>query len=113
MTKYKCAGKYCPGLPYRASDWTHPPSCNVPPDGEEPKKVTRYSIAYDVKLKRPGCPILQATLGATITDYLLQKHFDEKHWLLSPTKDLALYPIDEHELPDLERITKEANREIE
>ncbi len=30
MNTYKCAGPSCPGLPYRASDIAHPPTCAAP-----------------------------------------------------------------------------------
>lgn len=31
---YKCAGDYCPGLPWVASNTRHPTSCTMPPGDE-------------------------------------------------------------------------------
>lgn len=48
------------------------------------------TIAYDVKLRRPGCALLQAALGC---DPALASAFPTDTWLLAPTDDLKVYPI--------------------
>lgn len=65
------------------------------------------SIAYDTVLKRPGCVLLQAVTGATITNSALAQHFDVRDWLLAPTPDLKVYQVaDEDQLQQLARITR-------
>lgn len=67
------------------------------------------TIAYDTKLRRPGCVLLQATM-ATISNDMLSKHFDVDDWLLHPTPNMGVYPIEsEEQLRQLAAITK--NRE--
>jgi len=66
------------------------------------RKIDGY-IAYDVKLMRPGCVLLQAVMGGTVPNEKLMRMLD--HWLLSPTPDLRLYPYAESELDQLIQIT--------
>ena len=69
------------------------------------------TIAYDMKLKRPGCALLQASYGASIGNFELSK-FDVKNWILAPTDDMKLYTLKTEE--ELERaiiITKDENKE--
>jgi hypothetical protein len=60
------------------------------------------TIAYDVRLRQPGCAILQAAMGATMG---IANHFDSKTWLLHPTPDMRLYEVTEAQLPALVRMT--------
>lgn len=65
------------------------------------------TLAYDTKLHRPGCVLVQAAAGATITNDLLGKYFDVDDWLLCTTPDMKVYPIeDEQQLKNLAFITK-------
>lgn len=63
-------------------------------------------LAYDMKLKRPGCVLLQATLGGSSQAAQIFNHHD---WLLSPTPDLKLYSLPVNRLKEVVEITK-ANR---
>lgn len=55
------------------------------------------TIAYDIKLKRPGCVLLQTVMGATISNSKLHA-FPQGSWLLAPTPDLKLYPVDDERM---------------
>ena len=52
------------------------------------------TIAYDVKLKRPGCVLVQRTAGATISTEDL--HLLDG-WLPAPTPDMHLLIISDRE----------------
>lgn len=54
-------------------------------------------IAYDTKLKRPGCVLLQAALGGSP----IAHHFPTDSWLLAPTPDMKLYEITTDQLIQL------------
>ena len=64
-------------------------------------------IAYDIKLMRPACPILQVTLGG---DPSVSHEFNSEHWITFPTPDLRVYNISDHQLKLLVRRTH-AHRE--
>lgn len=66
-------------------------------------------IAYDPKLKRPGCAILQAAFGC---DPAMSSHFDTEDWLLSPTEHMAVYPVTDEQLVKLVKITEEARHRV-
>lgn len=52
-------------------------------------------LVYDVKLKRPGCAILQAVFGG---DQHLAGRFPSETWLTDITPDLKLYEVTEEQL---------------
>lgn len=54
-------------------------------------------VVYDLKLKRPGCALLQAAMGGTVSATL----FPTEDWLLEPTPDLAAYRISDDQLKAL------------
>ena len=60
------------------------------------------TIAYDIKLKRPACVLVQAGMGATVD---VTEHFEVEDWLLSPTPDMSLYPVTAEQLEQLKVIT--------
>lgn len=60
------------------------------------------TIAYDFTLKRPGCALLQAAFGATLSNFDLGRMDD---WLLHPTDDLKVYAITRDQLEQLVQIT--------
>jgi len=65
-------------------------------------------IAYDVKLKRPGCAIIQAGYGC---DPQVVAGFDSRLWLVAPTPDMKVYPLtDDAQLRQLIALTEEANK---
>lgn len=63
-------------------------------------------IAYDIKLLRPGCALLQAAMGG---DPLIAYEFDTEHWLLAPTEDIRVYEVTRGQLKILVKKT-EGNR---
>ncbi len=58
-------------------------------------------IAFDVKLLRPGCAIVQRALGADIPSDVLEFHFPAETWLKSPTDDMNVYPVTDEQLAKL------------
>lgn len=58
-------------------------------------------IAFDTKLRRPGCVLVQAALGASVPGTLFQLHFPHETWLTSPTDDMRVYPVTEEQLGKL------------
>lgn len=64
-------------------------------------------IAFDIKEMKPGCVLLQASMGC---DSSLSHHFDTKHWLLAPTPDLRVYEVSDSQLKELIRIVEEIHR---
>lgn len=61
-------------------------------------------IAYDAKLKRPGCVIIQAAMGGTVHDFAFK--FPSETWLLSPTPDMRLYEVTEEQLKMLAQMSE-------
>jgi hypothetical protein len=59
------------------------------------KEVRRVKIAFDIKLMRPACVLLQAVYGC---DAHVLRDFNGESWLLVPTDDLRLYELDEKQL---------------
>ncbi len=53
------------------------------------------TIVYDLKLRRPGCVLLQAALGGSAG---MANNFPTEHWLLAPTPDMKVYNISDEEL---------------
>jgi hypothetical protein len=53
------------------------------------------TIAYDTELNRPGCAIVQATMGATPG---IANSFDERTWLVSITDAMRVYPVTDEQL---------------
>lgn len=47
-------------------------------------------LAFDFKLGRPGCVLLQAAMGG---DRNVVMKIDSKYWLLHPTPDMKLYKL--------------------
>lgn len=73
-------------------------------------------IAYDCTLRRPGCPLVQVAKGCPSA---LAHAFPLEQWLLAPTDDLHVYPLeDEAQLAKLlmfawEDVNKEGEPLIE
>lgn len=59
-------------------------------------------IAYDAKLKRPGCVLLQASFGCVEPN--LADLFPIDSWLLAPTPDLRVYSLKEDQLSKLVKL---------
>jgi hypothetical protein len=51
----------------------------------------KKKIAFDIGLMRPGCPIVQATLGG---DPWMSMFFPVEKWLLAPTPAMRVYEVD-------------------
>lgn len=67
--------------------------------------MTTERIAFDTKLMRPACVILQATLGCN--PRVAHKFFSED-WLTSLTPDMKVYPVSESQLAQLVDMVAEA-----
>jgi len=65
-------------------------------------------IAFDVKLMRPGCVLLQGSLGC---NPLIAHEFSTKDWLLAPTPDLGVYDVTPEQLKIL--VKKVGNKSLE
>jgi hypothetical protein len=52
-------------------------------------------LVYDLKLRRPGCALLQAALGGSGG---IAGQFPTEHWLLAPTPDMKSYNISDEQL---------------
>ena len=61
-------------------------------------------IAYDIKLMRPGCAIVQVALGGSPE---VKTEFPTDTWLEAPTKDMHLYEVNEEQLKKLVKMTME------
>lgn len=61
-------------------------------------------IAFDAKLMRPACVILQAAFGCGPS---IAHRFPTTSWLLAPTPDMHVYEIDEDNLKKLVQRVKE------
>jgi hypothetical protein len=70
------------------------------------KKLT---FAYDCKLKRPGCVIIQAAMGGGST-VDLDRFFEVSSWLLAPTPDMVVIEGTEEQWKQAGEITR---REME
>jgi len=55
-------------------------------------------IAFDIKLMRPGCVLLQAVLRCNSQ---LAHRFPTKSWLLTPTPDLRVYEASDEQIEHL------------
>jgi len=60
-------------------------------------------IAYDTKLMRPGCAIIQSALGGSP---VVKKVFPTDTWLEAPTPDMHLYEVNEEQLEQLIKMTR-------
>lgn len=63
-------------------------------------------IAYDTKLYKPGCVLLQAMKGC---DPKIAHEFETKYWLLAPTPDLKVYDVTDEQLSKLVTMTEQRN----
>lgn len=63
----------------------------------------KFKIAYDAKLHRPGCILLQAVMA----DKEVANLFPTETWLLAPTKDLRVYEVTKVQLQQLVTLTKQ------
>jgi hypothetical protein len=61
-------------------------------------------LAFDLKLMRPGCVLLQACMGG---DIWAAQQFASQTWLLAPTPDLHVYQIPRAQLAAVIKKTEE------
>jgi hypothetical protein len=59
--------------------------------------MAKYKIAFDVKLGRPGCVLIQAALG-TVPNKLFNDHFPVETWLTGGSDNMKVYEVNEDEL---------------
>lgn len=62
-------------------------------------------IAYDVKLMKPGCAIVQAALGG---DSVACNAFDAQDWVTHLTDDMRVYEVNTDQLEVLVAKTEAA-----
>ena len=55
-------------------------------------------IAFDTEEMKPGCVLLQATMGC---DSAMAHLFSTAHWLLAPTPNLKVYEVNDSQLDQL------------
>lgn len=74
--------------------------------GQQLKKFVKDTmrIAFDIKLMRPGCVLVQAAMGA---DPQTCHPFDTEDWLLTPTPDMKVYPVTDEQLDKLVTMTEQ------
>lgn len=63
-------------------------------------------IAFDVKLRRPGCVLLQAALRCDSS--VVMREFPAETWLTFPTPDLEIYEALPEHIPRLVAMAKKA-----
>jgi hypothetical protein len=63
-------------------------------------------IAFDTELKRPGCVLVAAAIGAD-TD-IPSRYFDNDTWLLAPTPAMRVYDVTDEQIPMLVAMANEA-----
>jgi hypothetical protein len=51
------------------------------------------TIAFDIKLRRPGCALIQSVMGSTVTPAELELHFGSETWVTSMTNSMRLMPV--------------------
>jgi hypothetical protein len=61
------------------------------------------TIAFDLEKMRPGCILIQVTMGATCTAELLAVLGLTDIWLLAPTKNMRVYKTT---FDELKRVAK-------
>lgn len=62
-------------------------------------------VAFDTVLMRPGCVLLQAAMGGSVE---FAKACPTDSWLLHPTPDLKVYPLEDWQIPVLIEKVKRA-----
>lgn len=65
-------------------------------------------IAYDCRLKRPGCVLVAAGIGA---DPEVSKRFPSETWLLAPTDDMRVYEATDAQIDLLVRMAAASTEE--
>ena len=56
-----------------------------------------FLLAYDVKLRRPGCVLLQVAMGGSRAAAM---EFSSRSWLVELTPGLRLYRVDDRAMLD-------------
>lgn len=64
------------------------------------------TVVYDTELRRPGCVLLQAVFGGTISNQDLDAM---GHWLLYPTPDMRCYSVKPEQVAALIKVTRDHN----
>jgi hypothetical protein len=64
------------------------------------------TIAYDTELRRPGCALVQAGYGCSISPADLDAI---GHWLTAPTDAMRVYKMTAEQVAVLVQITQEHN----
>ncbi len=75
-------------------------------------KPETYRIAFSVKLRRPGCVLMQAVHGGTVPSKLFHELFPSETWIVGGegADDVAVYEATRADLEKLSRMALAAPR---
>ena len=60
-------------------------------------------IAYDIKLMRPGCALIQAAMGGAPNENTLR--FPLESWVEGASPDMKVYQVNDEQLEQLIKMT--------
>jgi hypothetical protein len=63
-----------------------------------------HRIAFDTKLRRPGCVLIQTALGGDVPQALFASLFPAESWVLAPTPDMQVYEATDDQLARLSEL---------
>jgi hypothetical protein len=66
-------------------------------------------IAYDTKLKRPACVLIQAGMGCGTG---VANRFPPETWLVHPTDNMGVFEATEEQMEQLVKITVAHNKKL-
>ena len=61
-------------------------------------------IAYDIKLMRPGCALIQAAMGGACNEITMR--FPLESWIEGATPNMKVYEVNEEQLEKLIKMTR-------
>lgn len=65
-------------------------------------------IVFDIELFQPGCILLQADMGGTVSNF--SELFPSNSWLVYPTPNMVVYEVTDEQL---ERIAQKVQNKYE
>lgn len=68
-----------------------------------------YRIAFDVETKRPGCVLIQATLGGTVPGHIFHELFPSETWQIY-LGNCQVYNTTEEQLQQLSVMARKVAR---
>lgn len=70
-----------------------------------------YRIAFSVKLRRPGCVLVQAALAGTVPSELFHDLFPAETWITGVGGDMKGYEATREQLDQLSAMSHQATKE--